>query len=70
MWSRVYDHGSVLLRQYEITENKYGIGQGTGTIQYRGSDTIFLKEDVSPSWTTYTGVFSATWRYIQIRGLK
>jgi hypothetical protein len=69
-YSKVYDHGEAILRQYQLTENKYGTGQGTATVQYRGDTVLFLETDLTPTWTTYTGVFDATYRYIQIRGNK
>ena len=67
-YSKVYDHGSAVLRQYQLTQNKYGTGQGSAVIQYRGSTTAFLATDLTPTWNTYTGVFDATYRYIQIKG--
>lgn len=63
----VYDHGTAENRQYSLTLNKYGTGQGSATLSYRGSASAFNTNDVSPSWTPYTGVFTATWRYIQVK---
>jgi hypothetical protein len=58
-------------RYITITQNKYGTGYGTATLQIRGHDTTsFLQDAVSPSWETYSGVVSKSWRFIQVRVIK
>jgi len=68
--SRVYDFGGSALRQITITENRYGTGQGTATIQYRVNDSLFVQDDVAPTWTTYSAPAVETFRYIQVRDIK
>ena len=68
--SRVYDFGANILTKITITENRYGTGSGTATIQYRVSVDAFLQDDVAPTWTTYTVSVTETFRYIQVRDIK
>jgi len=68
--SRVYDFGASILTKITITENRYGTGQGTATIQYRVSDVLFAQDDINPNWTTYTTPAVETFRYIQVRDIK
>ncbi len=69
--SRVYDFTSSISRTITVTENRYGTGQGTATLQIRGDDTTaFLQADTSPSWVNYTVPVNKTWRYIQVRAIK
>lgn len=69
-YSQVYDHGEVIERQYTITRNVYGTGQGTSTLYYRGSVDLFGVADELPEWTQYTGTFLETYRYVQIKEEK
>lgn len=68
--SKVYDFGESALRKITISENVYGVGQGTASKQYRYSDTIFAQDDVSPTWNTYSSSTNITCRYIQVRVIK
>jgi len=68
--SRVYDFGAVDILDMTLISNRYGIGQGEATFQYRYASTEFLQDDVSPSWITYIGITNITCRYIQFRIIK
>ena len=68
--SQVYDFGNGVLRLLTLTENRYGTGQGTATLQLRGSATPFNQDDVTPTWENYTIPVQHDWRYIQVRGVK
>lgn len=68
--SKVYDFGNDNSRTLVLTENRYGTGQGTATLQIRGSDTIFAQDDVSPEWTSYSVPIARVWRYVQVREIK
>jgi len=69
--SRVYDLSESALRKVTLTENRYGAGQGTATLQYRVDDNLFAQDDGEPpNWVNYTIVFSDTFRYIQVREIK
>jgi len=69
--SQVYDFGSISSRTITVTENRYGTGQGTATIQIRGQDTIFLQDDGEPPvWENYVAPIEKTWRFIQLRVIK
>jgi len=68
--SKVYDMSDSSLRTITLTENRYGTGQDTATLQYRISDALFLQDDVLPAWNNYTIPVSETFRYIQVREIK
>jgi len=68
--SRVYDFGSVGSRTITVTENRYGTGQGTATLQIRGQNTTFNQDDIGPSWENYTTPVNRSWRFIQVRADK
>ena len=68
--SKVYDFGYSGLVKITITENLYGTGQGTATIQYRYADALFAQDDVAPLWNDYTVPTNITCRYIQVRVIK
>jgi len=68
--SKVYDFGISTLVKITLTENKYGTGQSSATIQYRYSDTTFNQDDVSPAWNTYSTTTNVTFRFLQVRGIK
>lgn len=69
--SAVYDLGAAGEYIYTLTENRYGTGEGTATLQYRGHvDTAFNQDDALPAWNDYTIPFTVTWRYIQVRLIK
>lgn len=67
--SKVYDFGNSNSRTYTITENKYGTGQESATIQIRGHvDTVFTQDsDEPPNWANYTTPVTQSWRYVQAR---
>ena len=65
--SRVYDFGDESDRTITVTENRYGAGQGSATIQIRGQAAAFDQDDVLPNWENYTIPTNKTWRYIQVR---
>jgi hypothetical protein len=66
----VYDLDFSVPRVFEMIEDRYQLGQCNATPQIRGSNILFAQDDVLPSWTTYTGPYNATWRYVQIRIIK
>ena len=68
--SKVYDMSESASRTVTLTENRYGTGQGTATLQYRISDSLFAQDDVDPAWSNYTAPFSGTFRYVQVREIK
>jgi hypothetical protein len=68
--SRVYDLGSASDRTHSLTRNRYGTGQGTSTLQIRGSDTLFAQDDELPEWVNYSAPTSQNWRYVQVREIK
>ena len=68
--SKIYDFGTVASRLITLTDNKYGTGSGTGTKKIRGQDTVFVNGDGTPSWETYSGPISKTWRFIQVQITK
>lgn len=66
--SAVYDFGNTgTNRKLTITENRYGTGTGTATIQIRGDVSSFNQDDNAPIWEIYTGSVSKAYRYIQVR---
>ena len=65
--SRVYDFGSSGLIKISLNTDVYEAGQGTATLQYRYSESLFAQDDILPAWTNYTGVDTQTLRYIQVR---
>lgn len=69
-YSQVYDFGNDNSRQYTITNNRYGTGQGSATTQVRGDIDVFSPTDEFPVWQTYSTPFIETWRYIQVRITK
>ena len=70
MRSPVYDLSEISTRTFTLTENKYGAGSGTATLQYRGQDASFDQDDVGPAWTEYTVPFDLSCRYFQIMEIK
>lgn len=68
--SLVYFFAGSYLKKFTISIDRYQSGSGTGTIQIRGSATIFYQDDTSPSWTNYTAPTYQTWKYVQVRVLK
>jgi len=68
--SAVYDLGDVAARTFTLTENRYGSGSGTATLQYRTDTSAFVQDDILPAWTTYTVPFAVSCRYVQIREIK
>lgn len=68
--SKVYDFGNANARNYTLTRNYYGTGQGTATLQIRGSADAFLQDDELPAWANYIATTGQAWRYIQIREIK
>ena len=68
--SGVYDFSTAASRLITVTENKYGAGQGSATVQIRGQAAIFAQDDGAPAWETYTGATFEGWRYIQVRATK
>jgi hypothetical protein len=68
--SRVYDFGDATEREHTLTEDRYGTGQGTATLQLRGQATIFLQDAASPSWEDYSVPVAKTWRFMQVRAIK
>lgn len=65
--SAVYDLGAAATRKFTITENRYGTGAESATIQIRGDTSSFLQDDVLPAWETYTVPVSKGYRYVQVR---
>ena len=66
--SAVYDLGDSVERIYTVTENRYGTGQGSATLQIRGSADAFSQDDGEPpNWESYTEPVTRSWRYIQVR---
>jgi len=65
--SQVYDLGSSHARTFTLTENRYGTGGESATLQIRGDTSPFNQDDFSPIWANYSGPVSQTWRYVQIR---
>ena len=65
--SPVMDSGGSRPKMVDISYDDYSIGQGGGTIMWRGSDTPFAQDDVLPAWIVYTVPVATTFRYIQIR---
>jgi len=68
--SLVYDFSTATSRQITVTENKYGTGQGSATMQIRGQAAMFGQDDGAPAWEDYTGVTFEDWQYIQVRVTK
>lgn len=65
--SAVYDLGSAVSRTFTLTENRYGTGSETATLQIRGDASSFLQDDNLPAWEDYISPVTRTWRYVQIR---
>jgi hypothetical protein len=65
--SAVYDLGAAATRKFTLTENRYGSGAETATIQIRGDTSAFVQDDVLPAWETYTAPVSKGYRYVQVR---
>jgi hypothetical protein len=65
--SAVYDLGAVATRKFTLTENRYGSGAESATIQIRGDTSAFVQDDVLPAWETYTAPVSKGYRYVQVR---
>lgn len=69
-YSRVYDFGNNSSRTYTLTENVYGSGSGTATLQIRGQEAPFAADSGSPAWDNYSSPQLETWRYVQVREIK
>ena len=65
--SAVYDLGAAATRKFTLTENRYGAGAESATIQIRGDTSAFVQDDVLPAWETYTAPVSKGYRYVQVR---
>ncbi len=69
--SGIIDMGDALERIYTLTENLYGTGQGTATLQIRGDINPFTQDSGEPpNWENYTVPLTRAWRYIQVREIK
>lgn len=70
--SAVYDIGADGYDHiFIVNENVYGTGQGTATLQIRGSAASFNQDDGEPpNWENYTAPITRSWRYVQIRETK
>ena len=68
--SSVYNLGDSNGRTYTVTQNKYGSGYGSATVQIRGSETSFNQDDVLPAWENYSSSVMREWQYIQMRVIK
>lgn len=69
--SAVLDIGNSYERIYKLTENRYGTGQETATLQIRGDTSSFLQDaGEPPNWETYSTPITRTWRYVQVREIK
>jgi peptidoglycan/xylan/chitin deacetylase (PgdA/CDA1 family) len=67
--SAVYDLGAAATRKFTLTENRYGSGAESATIQIRGDTSSFLQDDGLPAWETYTTPVSKGYRYVQARAI-
>jgi hypothetical protein len=67
--SLVYDLGSSKTRTFTLTENRYGTGAESATIQIRGDTSLILQDDLFPVWETYTVPISKGYRYVQVRAI-
>lgn len=65
--SDVRDLGSVKNRTITINDNRYQSGSGAGSIEFRGSYTIFTQDAGAPFWQGFSGSFNTSFRYIQLR---
>lgn len=65
--SPVLQYANFDSREYTINRDLYGTGSGSVIIEIRGSTTQFSQDDVSPSWTTYSGATTQSWQYVQVR---
>jgi len=54
-------------KQFTVTIDKYGDGQGSGTTYIRGSNTIFTQDAGAPAWEEYTVPVWKDWRYVQVK---
>ena len=68
--SDVYDLIDTDIRTYTLTENKYGAGANTATLQIRGSTSSFNQDDETPEWEGYSVPITRSWRYVQVREVK
>ena len=68
--SKVYDFGDAVDRIITLTENRYGAGQGTATLQMRGQAAVFTQDAANPAWEAYSAPASKDWRFIQVREIK
>jgi hypothetical protein len=66
-YSDVRDFGTITTAYLAIEYDKYADGVGDGTVEFRGSDTLFAWDSSLPSWETYMEPVSKYWRYIQLR---
>jgi len=65
--SAVIDTGSAASRTFTLTENRYGTGEESATLQLRGDTSVFLQDAETPDWENYTTAITRTWRYVQVR---
>ena len=68
--SKVYGFTSTVKKLFTLTTNRYQAGQGTATIQIRGSATYFTQDDNVISWIDYTAPTGYEWKFVQIRVIK
>lgn len=69
--SEVYNFGNALPRIYTLTEDFYGAGQGTATLQIRGDTDPFVQDDGEPpNWEAYAAPITRDWQYVQVREIK
>lgn len=65
--SDVVDLGAAVTRKFTLTENRYGTGAESATIQIRGDTSPFVQDDSVPAWETYNAPISKGYRYVQVR---
>jgi len=68
--SAVYKFENNDLREYTVTENRYGAGANVATLQIRGDTVEFFQDDVSPDWENYSISILRVWKYVQVREVK
>lgn len=67
--SRVYNLGPGF-KAISLTRNVYGTGNGTSTLQIRGSNSYFTRNAGTPSWENYTAPTNKNWKFLQVRENK
>ena len=69
--SNVIDLGVATELIFTLTENLYGTGSGSATLQIRGDINVFTQDSGEPpNWENYAIPITRTWRYIQVREIK